>query len=63
MSAEQTGAAANRTGGSQMSPKLSFTGRIAGFSFRHKWLVLGAWLVLIVAAGALSSGLGKLLTN
>jgi RND superfamily putative drug exporter len=46
-----------------MQRSLSFTGRIASFSFRHKWRVLGAWLVLIVVAGALSGGLSKVLTT
>jgi len=40
-----------------MQPQLSFTGRIASFSFRHKWYVLGAWLVLLVtAAVTIASG-------
>src|SRR5579884_1872139 len=46
-----------------MQPRLSFTGRIASFSFRHKWYVLAAWLLVIVGAGVLSSGLSKVLTN
>jgi putative drug exporter of the RND superfamily len=46
-----------------MQRSLSFTGRTAAFSFRHKWRVLGAWLLLIVVAGALSGGLSKVLTN
>jgi RND superfamily putative drug exporter len=30
---------------------------------RHRWIVLGAWLVLFVACGAAASGLSDLLTN
>src|ERR1700693_1840000 len=41
----------------------SFTSRIAGFSFRHKWWVLAAWVLAIVVSGAASSGLGKVLTS
>lgn len=43
--------------------KLTFTGRIATFSFRHKWYVVAAWLVLLVAAGVASSGLSSALTT
>ncbi len=46
-----------------MQPQRSFTSRIASFSFRHKWYVLGAWLILLVTAGVLSTGLGKTLTT
>ncbi len=46
-----------------MESRLSFTGRIASFSFRHKWYVLAAWLLLFLLAGAASAGLGKVLTN
>ena len=46
-----------------MQGNLSFTGRIATFSFRRKWYVLAAWLLLIVAAGAASSGLSRALTT
>jgi uncharacterized membrane protein YdfJ with MMPL/SSD domain len=30
---------------------------------RHRWIVLGAWLVLVLACGAASAGLTDLLTN
>ena len=33
------------------------------FVLRHRWAVLGAWIVLLVAAGAASSSLASLLTN
>lgn len=46
-----------------MQRKLSFTGRIASFSYRHKWYVLAAWLVMLVAAGGMSAGLSKVLTT
>jgi RND superfamily putative drug exporter len=46
-----------------MQRQLSFTVRIAGFSFRHKWYVLGAWLLLLVGAGIAASGLGRVLTT
>jgi RND superfamily putative drug exporter len=46
-----------------MQQQRSFTSRIASFSFRHKWYVLGAWLVLLVTAGMLSTGLGSTLTT
>jgi len=36
----------NTTRGPQ--PSRSFTARVAGFCFRHKWYVLAAWLVVIV---------------
>jgi RND superfamily putative drug exporter len=33
------------------------------FVLRHRWAVLGAWIVLLVGAGAASSSLASLLTN
>src|SRR5215217_4803183 len=33
------------------------------FVLRHRWAVLGAWLVVLVAGGVASSGLNKLLSN
>ncbi len=44
-------------------PHLSFTGRIAAFSFRHRWWVLAAWAVLLLAAVGMASGLGSVLTS
>ncbi|MBI2723418.1 MAG: MMPL family transporter, partial [Chloroflexi bacterium] len=46
-----------------MQPKLSFTGRIAGYSFRHKWYVLAAWVLLVVLSAAASAGIGDVLTS
>ncbi len=46
-----------------MQAKLSFTGRIATFSFRHKWYVLAAWLLVIVLAGVASTTIGSVLTT
>lgn len=46
-----------------MQGSLSFTGRAAAFSYRHKWRVLGAWVLLIVLAGVAASGLSKVLTT
>ena len=46
-----------------MQRRLSFTGSIASFSFRHRWWVLATWLVILVAAMGASSGLGKVLTT
>jgi RND superfamily putative drug exporter len=43
--------------------KLTFTGRIAGFSFRHKWWVLAVWLIMLVGSGAAASGMGKVLST
>ena len=36
---------------------LSFTGRVAGFTARHAWLTLGAWLLVLVGAFLLSGSL------
>src|SRR5215208_5145293 len=33
------------------------------FVLRHRWIVLGAWLAVLLAGGAASSGLSKLLSN
>src|SRR5215216_4785935 len=33
------------------------------FVLRHRWIVLGSWLVALVAGGVASSGLSKLLSN
>ena len=33
------------------------------FVLRHRWLVLGIWIVILVTGGTLSSGLSKLLSN
>lgn len=44
-------------------PGRSFTARIAGFSFRHKWYVLSVWLLIFVVSGVASSGLSKVLTS
>jgi RND superfamily putative drug exporter len=41
----------------------SFTGKIAGFSFRHKWTVLAAWLVVLVISAVAASGVGSVLTT
>jgi RND superfamily putative drug exporter len=46
-----------------MNSKRSFTGRIASFSFRHKWYVLAAWLVVFALSAAAASGLGGVLTT
>jgi len=46
-----------------MNPSLSITGRIATFSFRRKWIVVGAWVALLVLSGVLASGLGSVLTT
>ncbi len=46
-----------------MQGKGSFTSRIAGFCYVHKWYVLGAWLALIITAVILSAELGGLLTT
>ena len=35
---------------STTSPKVSFTGRLAGFTARHAWLTLGAWVLVLVAS-------------
>jgi RND superfamily putative drug exporter len=43
--------------------KLTFTGRIAGFSFRHKWWILGVWLLMLVMSGAAASGLSSVLST
>ena len=51
-----------REAGETGAPR-SFTSRIAGFSFRHKWYVVAAWVLLIVVSGAAASGLNKVLTN
>lgn len=44
-------------------PHLSFTGRIAAFSFRHRWWVLVTWAVLLLAAVGAASGLSSVLTS
>jgi uncharacterized membrane protein YdfJ with MMPL/SSD domain len=36
---------------------------LTGFILRHRWPVLGAWIVLLVGAGVASAGLTDLLTN
>jgi len=46
-----------------MQSKGSFTSRIAGFCFRHKWYVLAAWMVVLVASGLLSANLDHALTT
>ena len=46
-----------------MHRNLSFTGKIASFSFRHKWIVLAAWLVLLAASVVAASGVGSALTT
>src|SRR3712207_5659379 len=46
-----------------MQRDLSFTGKIASFSFRHKWYVLAAWLVIFVASAVAASGVGSALTT
>ncbi len=46
-----------------MSGKLSWTGRLAVFSFQHKWMMLGAWLLLLIAAAGASAGLSSVLTT
>ena len=33
------------------------------FVLRHRWLILGIWVVILVTGGTLSSGLSKLLSN
>jgi putative drug exporter of the RND superfamily len=42
---------------------LSFTGRIATFSFRRKWLVIALWLAMLAVSGVAASGLGRVLTT
>ena len=36
---------------------VSFTGRVAGFTARHAWLTLGAWLLVLVGAFLLAGNL------
>src|SRR5215204_5987447 len=46
-----------------MQRNLSFTGKIASFSFRHKWFVLAAWLVVFAVSAVAASGIGGVLTT
>src|SRR5438270_7749215 len=46
-----------------MQSNLSFTGKIASFSFRHKWYVLAAWLVVFAVSAVLASGLSGVTTT
>ena len=39
-------------------PNLAFTGHIASWSARHRWLVLGGSLVVIIVAVFLIAGVG-----
>ena len=36
---------------------MSFTGRVAGFTARHAWLNLGAWVLVLVGAFLLAGNL------
>lgn len=44
-----------------MFPSLS-TGRLAGWSARHPWVVIAVWVVLLGVAGYAATGLGDVLT-
>jgi putative drug exporter of the RND superfamily len=46
-----------------VQPRLSLTGRIASYSFRHKWYVLAAWVLLVVMSAAASAGIADVLTT
>src|SRR5215216_237618 len=46
-----------------MHSNLSFTGKIASFSFRHKWYVLAAWLVVFAVSVVAAAGVGSVLTT
>lgn len=41
----------------------SLTARIARFSTRHRWYIIGAWLALVVVAGVLAFDIGDVLTT
>jgi len=43
-----------------MSHYLYLLGR---FSFRHRWAVLGAWVIVLVGVGAAGLGMGGKLTD
>lgn len=43
--------------------QLSFTGRLAAFSFRYRWYVLAVWVLLLAAAAVAGYGLKDVRTN
>ncbi len=43
--------------------KLGMTGRLATWSARNRWGVIGVWLVLFLAGGFFASGIADVVNN